>query len=224
MHKRAALVGPSIVVLGRGDIRENGHQVRRLRHRREHLSRAHVRAAEHAHLAVGVVKRSSPFDRVVSVLTLVTEGIELAAGIKTATGVLQHDDIAARSQEGAGRSVAPVVRCALEQDRKLAGSRGAIDICHQCDPVAHPDRYAGLHMDLIFFAEAGRRARDDEGAEESQYSRDPRHDCTRHRFFCRPHPNTSSEVRTFVHRSRLQIRSGSEAGPRETVKNCISTP
>ena len=75
MLERAALIGPTIVIVGRRDVGGNSRQMRRPGDRGGILRRTHVGAAEHPDLPVRIRKRSRPLHRVVTVLRFVLERI-----------------------------------------------------------------------------------------------------------------------------------------------------
>ncbi len=138
MHERAVLVGPAVVILRRRYIGLNGNQVGRGRDGREHLRRAHVRAAEHADFAVGVGQAGGPLDGIVAILAFVAERIEFALRIEASASVLNDDDIAVgghcRRRTSAAR---PIVRRALEQHGKLALRLGLVNVGGKFDAVPH---------------------------------------------------------------------------------------
>ena len=96
LFEGAALVRPSIVVIGSGHDRKNSGQVRRLCHSGKHLGRADVGSAKHSYLAIGIRQGRSPFHRVISVSRFMFEGVPLAFGRKTSSDILNHGHIATR--------------------------------------------------------------------------------------------------------------------------------
>ena len=104
---------------------------------REHLRRAHIRAAEHAHLAVGVRQRCGPLYSVVAIFGLVLEGVPLAfAGVAAAHILHYHHEAALHCLLRKVRRVVLVVGRALQQHGKRPIARGPVNIGIERDAVA----------------------------------------------------------------------------------------
>lgn len=128
----------------------------------KHLRRAHVGAAEHPHFAVRKGLSRDPFNRVVTILGFVDEGIPLAVGSVAAAHVLQENDIATRG--GTLREIdvvtprnGPAVWRTLQEHREFALGIGPEDIAAQNDAVAHLDFNIAFDLDAIpFRADCGK--------------------------------------------------------------------
>src|SRR5208283_4966789 len=117
----------------------------------EHLRRAHIRGAHHAHLAIRIRKRRSPFDRIVAVGLLVFEGIPFSLRSVAAANILNDDNVTARDhlEDGCyGPVHAFVIWSAHEDDRKCIGRLGAINVGIEGNAVARLHEYVVLNKDL----------------------------------------------------------------------------
>ena len=113
--------------------------------RGEHLRRADVRAAEHAHPPVCMWQGRRPLDRVVPVVRLVPEGVPLALGGVATADILNDDDVSPGGcfQPESVISVL-VVRRALQEHGKAAVRSGPVDVSPQRHAVAHLHGHVGL--------------------------------------------------------------------------------
>ena len=150
--QRAALVGPALVVVRRGDARRDAGQGRRVGDGAQPLRRAHVGPAEHPHLARAPRLLGAPGHRVVAVVGLVQERVELALGGIAAPRVLDHHRVAVRHGpqhvQAAAHALELVVGRALQQHGKRFVPFGTVHVGIQGDAVSHPDRHAEFAGDL----------------------------------------------------------------------------
>ena len=97
----ATLVSPVFVIVAGSHDRANTGQMRRMRNRRQHLGRAHIRSAPHADFAVRIRQRRRPFHGVVTIVRFVLERVPLSVRGVAAADVLNDDDVSRRrSLEG----------------------------------------------------------------------------------------------------------------------------
>ena len=147
----AALVAPAVVVVRGGHRRRDRGQVRRLLGGGEPLGGADVGEAVHADLAARARQGGGPLDRVVAVLHLVPERVELALRGVGAAHVLDDDDVALGGVVG-GRAVdvglrrGLVVGQAHQDDRVGAVLPRAVDVGQQHGAVAHGGRHVELAL------------------------------------------------------------------------------
>ena len=153
--ERAALPCPSLLVVGRGDSGRDSRQRGRAGLRRQPLRRAHVRRAVHSHLAVTPGLGRYPLHRVVAVVHLVEEGVEVALGRIPAPDVLYDDRVAvACGADGVhcprpARGGGLVVRRPLQQRGNLAFGLRAEDVGVGGYAVSHENGYVVVEGDGV---------------------------------------------------------------------------
>ena len=160
--ERAALIGPTVVIIGRGHRRNDGDQVWRLNRGGQELRRAWIGEAVHTYLAVRLRKAGGPLDGVVAVVGFVDEGIEEAVRLVLAAHVLRDDDVAMGGVE-AGRGIDVRLRDVLvvgepQQDDGIGtGLVRCKYVGAQNDAVAHRGGHVLLHRIGAGLAGCGRR-------------------------------------------------------------------
>ena len=100
----------------------------RVRRGGEHLRSTHIRAAEHADLAIRAGQARGPFNRVVAVGRFIPEWVKLAFGIKAPPRVLHDHDVTMGGEKDPGRRVLTIVRRACQQHRKRAVGLRTVDV------------------------------------------------------------------------------------------------
>ena len=138
------------MIVAGGDHRADACKVRGMSDGSQHLGSADVGTAPHADAAIGVRKRGSPLDGVVTVGGFIDEGVPIAIGRVAAADILHDDDIAARGgfvrelDLAAGTQF--VVRSALQEDGEFAIGVGTIDVGAEGNTIAHFCGHAALHF------------------------------------------------------------------------------
>ena len=156
----AALVGPAIVVVGRGVIGANSREMRRRGNGGQILRGPDVGTAKHSDLAIRIRKRRGPFHRVVTILRFELEGIPIAFRGVAAADILRDHHVTSRRGLQAELHVAFfVIRRAHQQHRELAVGFGAVDVRAQSDAVAHLCRDVLLHYNFVGLGGSGHTGR-----------------------------------------------------------------
>ena len=144
--------------------------MRRVGNRGEHLGCSNVRPAEHSDSSIGIRQRGSPLYRVITVIRFVLENVPLTFGGVSPAHVLENDNVPSSGRlQAEADAVVLVVRCALQQNWKLAVGGGAKDVGVEDHAVAHFDGNVPLVRDRIWFG--GKRA----GGERQREDRDCQH-------------------------------------------------
>ena len=149
LHEGPRLVRPALVVFGRGHVGEDRGEVRRVGGRGQHLGRPDVGPSEHADLAVRIGQGRRPLHGIVAVPPLAAERVELALRVVPPARVLEHDHVTVRREQDPRPGLRAVVGRALEQDGKLPGSVGPVDVGHEAHAVPHGHAHARLHRDPV---------------------------------------------------------------------------
>ena len=120
---------------------------------REHLCRADVGPAEHAHPAVRMRQGGGPLHRVVPVTRLVLERVPLAFGGVAAPDILDDDDVSAGGCLQP-ESVLPVlvVGRALEEHGEATLCTRSVDVSPQGHTVAHLHGHVGLEDNSVWLS------------------------------------------------------------------------
>ena len=147
----ATLVAPSLVVIGRGHVRDHRLQPRRSGQGRLPLGQPDVRPAEGADPPVRPWLLADPGAGVVAVVRLVREGVERALGCVPPANILadQHIPLAGRADPERGGSCRPVVGGAGEDDGIPPRPARPVDICIQHRAIPHRHRHAAINRNGI---------------------------------------------------------------------------
>src|SRR5690349_18488772 len=112
----------------RRDDRNQALQVTVVLPRRGPLYKSEVRGADHSDVPAAPSLSGAPLQRIAAVVRLVDERPPLALRVELPPDVLGYEYIAATRVERAFKSVAAPITGPLEDNRKLAGGIGTVDV------------------------------------------------------------------------------------------------